>query len=49
MFLVPSVVESTTQTGQRLSGNTAGTSVFYDPINSVRIVTNQAGRVITVE
>jgi len=47
--LVPSVAENTIQTGQKLPGSTSGTTVFFDPVNNVKVITNQAGRVITVE
>ncbi len=47
--LVPSVVENTIQTGQKLPGTTSRTTVFFDPVNNVKVITNQAGRVITVE
>ena len=46
--LVPSVVEDTINTGQRTPGATPGTFEYYDPVNNVRVLVNQAGRVITV-
>jgi filamentous hemagglutinin len=47
--LTPTVVENAIQTGQRIPGNTPGTSVFVDSANSVRVIVNKAGRVVTVE
>jgi RHS repeat-associated protein len=47
--LVPSVVENALRTGTRTLGNTPGTTVFTDATNSVRVITNAEGRVITVE
>jgi hypothetical protein len=45
----PSVVENTIQHGQPYPGNTPGTTVYYDPVNNVRVVTNNTtGNVITV-
>ena len=47
--LFPSVVENTIRTGTRSPGNTPGTTVVTDSVNSVKVVLNQNGRVITVE
>jgi RHS repeat-associated protein len=47
--VVPSVVENTVATGTPMPGNTPGTTVFHDPVNHVRVVVNQSGRVVTVE
>jgi len=44
----PTVVENAIQTGTRVAGNTSGTSVFVDSVNKIRVVTNEAGRVVTV-
>jgi RHS repeat-associated protein len=47
--LVPSVVENALRTGTRTPGNTPGTQVVTDSVNSVKIIINSNGRVITVE
>jgi RHS repeat-associated protein len=47
--LVPSVVENALRTGTRTPGNTPGTQVFTDSVNSVKVIINSNGRVITVE
>jgi len=45
----PSGVENTIQQGTRSLGNTAGTAVYYDPVNNLTTVTDaSSGRVITV-
>ena len=47
--LTPSVVENTIKPANRIGvGNTPGTSVFFDPVNNVTVVVDDAtGRVIT--
>ena len=47
--LVPSVVENAIATGSRAPGNLPGTTVITDASNSVRVVINSNGKVITVE
>lgn len=47
--LVPSVVENALRTGSRTPGTTPGTTVVTDSVNSVRVIINSSGRVITVE
>jgi filamentous hemagglutinin len=44
----PSAVENTLETGQASAGNAAGTTVTYDPVNNISVVTNSSGKVITV-
>jgi RHS repeat-associated protein len=44
----PSAVENTIQTGTPSAGNSPGTVVMSDPINSLRAVINEVGKVITV-
>lgn len=48
--LVPSVVENAITPGNRIgSGNTPGTSAYFDPINGTKVIVDDAsGRVITV-
>jgi hypothetical protein len=47
--LVPSVVENALRTGTRTPGNTPGTTVVTDSVNSVQVIINSSGRVITVK
>jgi hypothetical protein len=47
--LVPSVVENAIRTGQKLPGKFPGTAVYFDATNSVKVVVNQDGKVVTVE
>ncbi len=46
--LLPSVIENTIQNGTRSAGNTAGSSRFYDAVNDVTAIIDDAtGKVIT--
>jgi RHS repeat-associated protein len=47
--LVPSVIENVLNTGIPSPGRTQGTTVVRDPVNSVNVIINSNGRVITVE
>jgi hypothetical protein len=43
-----SAVENTIRTGRSTSGNTPGTTRYYDPRNNLSVVTNSRGGVVTV-
>ena len=46
---MPSVVENTIHVGQTFPGNTPNTTVFYDPVNDIRVIqNNQTGNIVTV-
>jgi filamentous hemagglutinin len=46
---VPSVVENAINTGTSAPGKTAGTTVFTDAVNNLRVIVDSAtGRVFTV-
>jgi RHS repeat-associated protein len=47
--VVPTAVENAIKTGASSPGQTPGTTVFHDAVNNVRVITNQAGKVVTVE
>lgn len=45
----PSAVENAISTGQQLPGSRSGTTLYYDPVNELTVVTNTVtGRIITV-
>lgn len=44
----PSAVENTIQHGSSSIGSRPGTTVYYDPINNISVVTGRNGRVVTV-
>ncbi len=44
----PSAVKNALDTGVTSGGNTAGTTVTYDPVNNISVVTNSNGEVVTV-
>jgi filamentous hemagglutinin len=45
----PSAIENAIRYGQGSTGNTPNTTVYYDPVNNLTVVTNsQTGRVVTV-
>ncbi|WP_416192262.1 MafB family polymorphic toxin [Neisseria sp. CCUG12390] len=44
--ILPSVIENTIRTGQQTKGRN-GTTSHYDPINNVKVITNQSGGVVT--
>jgi hypothetical protein len=47
--ITPSVVENTIQHGRPFTGKTPGTTGYYDPVNNIRVITNDTtGNVIMV-
>jgi filamentous hemagglutinin len=46
--LVPSVIENTIGVGTKTPSR-GGTTVHYDPVNNVSVVTNKQGKVVTVK
>nr|WP_231398269.1 hypothetical protein [Photorhabdus temperata] len=46
--ITPSVVENTIKNGMSTPSR-GGTTVHYDPMNNVSIVTNESGKVVTVK
>lgn len=46
--VMPSVVQNTIDTGVATSSR-MGTTVYYDPVNNVSVVTNAQGKVVTVK
>ena len=47
--IVPSAVQNTISQGQSVVGKVAGTTVYYEPVNNITVVTDSgSGRVVTV-